>query len=228
MNGKNCWNMKFTLIRIQKGKDKMKNLALKALLLVIVILSQYLPTFSSSYVDNKIYKTQNLTSFRVLTKQFQTDFDKKRNSKEAEDAYLDIMDYYYDFLTKQNENINVNKIFIGVNDDFKKYQYSFYPFGLLIQFDDGGFSFQISHKYIYEYFAPYLSNEWQELLEYEIYLDKQIKFDGRYIISKSEIQQIKEFYENFKIKYPEFSKKFNIDDLIELFEIRLRNYPFVS
>lgn len=205
----------------------MKYMVIRILLVICTIFVVNVPAFSDGYVNRNIYKIEDITSFRALTKQFQVDFDKKRGTKEAEDAYYEIMKYYYDFLYKQSENINLNLLFYNGRDEkFLKYQNSLYFLGLMLWYDEGSCYFANSNRYIYENFAPYLSIEMQELLKFKIFYDSCVASHAKYILSKSELRNIIQFYKNFSKKYPEFSKEYGIYEVIKDYEDDLKHYSY--
>ena len=171
----------------------------------------------------------NLNTVRWKVNSYKYDFEDKKGTKEAEDAFLEFLDFYSDFIDFQN------KRFVLSDDPLDEYSYEsqnkrlddFYGYyGLKVKLGDCQiFYFTYNCKYIYENFAPYLTKDWQELLEFEQYGDKILFFDYRYLNSKDELKQILKFYENFYKKYPNFSQKDMIKAKIKHFRKDLKNYP---
>ena len=145
---------------------------------------------NQNYIDYERYKLEDLISLKKLTQNYQEDFKDLKGSKEAEDAFIEIMIYYEEFVDVQNEKIIIGRLYAYRDADFTRDQYSLYPFGLIMWIDDGGSFLVESNKFIYENFAPYLSKEWQELLKFEQFFDKIITIDARYIIPKSKVKKI--------------------------------------
>ena len=73
---------------------------------------------------------------------------------------------------------------------------------------------------------PYLSAEWQELIKFNIKYQGTIISDAHFTIDKKDINEIISFYENYKTRYPEFSKKYlNLERVIDSFKNGLNTYP---
>ncbi len=184
---------------------------------------------SINFIRDDKYSLDDITSFYTLIHwHFNHYAEKNKGTIRAESAFVEVMKYYSDFVDRQNKRINLNNIFDNKNDEFLEYQNSLYLLGLMMWYDNNSCYYVMSNKYIYENFAPYLSQEWQELLKYETYFDKQIVSDGKYVIPKKEVEQIIKFYKDFSVKYPEFSKKHGINKRIKLFEKSLKKYPYTT
>ncbi len=194
----------------------MKKIFILALLLLLL-------TNKAFAVDYSKYDPKNINSINKAKRAFQTEFDKKRGTKEAEADYLKFKDFYRQAITgiegpdvtKYMEAPEKNRLRVDMLSSSKYINYikdeltkKYGPYGIGIVYDEGDFYFSESNKFLYVNFAPYLSKDWQELMRYETQFDeKQIEYDAHIIISKEEFKEIYEFYKQFLKKYPDFVER---------------------
>ena len=181
----------------------------------------------------------DINAVNVAVKEYQEKYRNKKGTVEAEKGFLEFMPFYYAFLGEQSSMITdeANKIIDGqielpqdengqppIIEDYLREKYEQY--GIKINHDEGYFFATRSHQYLWNNFAPYLSTEWQELIKFNVKYQGTIISDAHFTIEKDDIKEIISFYENFKTKYPEFSKKhLNIERVIDTFKKGLKNYP---
>ena len=100
----------------------------------------------------------------------------------------------------------------------------YHKYGYTIYFNDKNeLKVYVSSRYIYEQVGQYLSKPYKEYLEYKFSIeDRNIIKDGVYLISKSEIKSILDFYKNFENKYPDGPSVYHE---IYKYENALKCYP---
>jgi len=174
------------------------------------------------------FDLNDISAIKNATKQFQKEFKNIRGTDLIEDYFIEFKKYYYNFANIQNKKIKLSQTFsnLSIKKQIQFYSKKYYKYGLSVQFDEGEFMLTPSNKYLYKNFSKYLSKPSSELLKYNS-SDKRIISDGRYIISKKELLKYIEFYENFEQKYPEYSKKNNIKEIINKYKEDLKYYPYI-
>lgn len=174
------------------------------------------------------FDLNDISAIKNATKQFQKEFKNIRGTDLIEDYFIEFKKYYYNFANIQNRKIKLSQTFsnLSIKKQIQFYSKKYYKYGLSVQFDEGEFMLTPSNKYLYKNFSKYLSKPSSELLKYNS-SDKRIISDGRYIISKKELLKYIEFYENFEQKYPEYSKKNNIKEIINKYKEDLKYYPYI-
>lgn len=172
------------------------------------------------------FDPNDINSLREATRYYQQEYDKKRGTIEAEEDFDKFWQYYIKFDNRQNQKIYLpyETIDNSIQKQIDKYSEQYYKYGLVAQFDEGEFMLVPSRRYLYENFAPYLSKPHQELLKFEI-SDVRTIYDGRYIISISELKNQIKFYEGLIKKYPEFSKRRRVYDKVRSIEEDIKHYP---
>ena len=195
-----------------------------------VIISFFLVANCAFAVDYSKYNVSDINAIRKATKAYQNEFKNKKGTKEAEEEFLKFIEFYTRAVSKQSEMI-YNFPYKAKDNSFQKqaqeYSKKYYNKGLMIHFDEGEFFVVQCNRYIWENFQSYLTFDWQELLKFQNYFDKRIISDGRYVISKTELIKILEFYQNFAKKYPNFIKKENIKNTIHFYQRQIKQYPNV-
>lgn len=172
-------------------------------------------------------------------KKYQEEYNNKKGTEAAIKGFLEFLPFYYAFLGEQSSIISdeANKIIDGQQamptdengespniEDYLREKYEKY--GININHDEGYFYATRSYQYLYDNFESYLTVEWQELIKFNIKYQGTIISDAHFTIDKNEIKEIISFYENFKLKYPEFCEKhLNIDKVISTYKKGLNNYP---
>lgn len=174
------------------------------------------------------YDLNNINSVHEATKQFKKEFKNVRSTDIVEEKFIEFVDYYYKFAETQNKKIYLAHINsnLTIKEQQKIYSKMYYKYGLIVQMDEGEYMLVPSNKYLYKNFSKYLSKPSSELLKFKS-SDKRIISDGRYIISKLELQKYIDFYEKFENKYPEYSQKHNIKQIKNKYKKDLNHYPYI-
>ncbi len=197
---------------------------LKKFLVLLLFLIISLPSIA---VDYNKFDINNINSIQKATKEYQKEFDNKRGTTEAEQDYLNFLNFYYNAVNAQSKKITFE--YKANNNSFEKqaqeYSKKYFSKGMIVHFDEGDFFLVDSNQYLYDKFSPYLTKDWKELLKFETRFDKRIISDGRYRIPKAEIKNFILFYENFIKKYPDFTEKNNIKQTIINYKKDLKHYP---
>ncbi|MBQ8668397.1 hypothetical protein IJ472_01360 [bacterium] len=194
----------------------------------ILLLCLLLNSSMGFAINFDSYNLDDINSVRKITKDYKKEFKNKKGSIEAEKNFNRFIEIYTNFEDIQNKNIYLpyklsnNSISLQVERYSKKY----YKYGLIVQFDEGEYLLAKSNKYIYENFAEYLSKPFQEYLEYNK-SDERIISDGRYIISREELNSRIKFYESFVKLYPKFAEEYKLNDKIKYLKEDLKHYPSV-
>ena len=190
----------------------------------------FLLSNSTFALDYSKYNPSDINAIREATKDYQNEYKDKKGTKEAEIEFLKFRDFYYEAVDKQNQLIN-NFSYKAKNGSYQEqaqeYSKKYYKKGFIVHFDEGDFFLVQCERYIYENFAPYLNEEWQELLIFETRFDKRIISDGRYIIPKSELVEILKFYQSFYKKYPDFIDLDYVKNIIKFYQKQIKQYPNV-
>lgn len=197
----------------------------KALLVLILIFLTSTCVFA---VDYSKYSLSDINSIRKATEAYQLEFKDKKGTKEAQTEYLRFLEFYYRAVDRQSElitNFPFNALEGSYQKQAQKYSKKYASKGLFVQFDEGNFFIVQNFEYLYKNFAPYLTKDWQDLLEFETYFNKRIISDGRYVIPKSEFLGLLNFYKEFFKKYPKFTDRDSIKNIIELYQKHLKSYP---
>ena len=201
---------------------------MKKLFFIFIIF--FLLSNSAFALDYSKYNLSDINAIREATKAYQNVFKDKKGTKEAETEFLKFRDFYYEAVYKQSQLIN-NFSYKAKNGSYQKqaqeYSKKYYKKGFIVHFDEGDFFLVQCERYIYENFAPYLNEEWQELLIFETRFDKRIISDGRYIIPKSELVEILKFYQSFYKKYPDFIDLDYVKNIIKFYQKQIKQYPNV-
>ena len=195
-------------------------------ILAVLILLFALPAFAVNYNE---FDINDVNAIHKATRAYQQEFYNKRGSQEAVNDYLEFLVFYQKAVAYQSSQITFD--YKSHNNSFEQqaqiYSNDFFYFLMIVQFDEGEFFLVKSNHYLYNEFASYLTEDWQELLKFETYFDKRIISDTKYIIPKYELKRIIAFYKNFNKKYPDFICKDSIKQKITVYQADLKHYPNV-
>ena len=181
----------------------------------------------------------DINAVNIAVKKYQEEYNNKKGTESAVRGFLEFLPFYYAFLSGQSGIITdeANKIIDG-QVEMPKYENGETPniedylrekygkYGINTNHDEGYFFATINYQYLYDNIASYLTAEWQELIKFNIKYQGTIISDAHFTIRKENIKEIISFYEDFKLKYPEFCEKhLNIDKVISTYKQGLNNYP---
>ena len=193
---------------------------------------------TSSGNKYKHIKPNDINAANIAVKEYKSEYNDKKNTKDAEKGFLEFMHFYHLFLSNQTSLEQEAQDLIKKRWELSYEESSKLPsiedtlrmkyegFGININHDEGYFYVTTNYKYLYDNFASYLSVEWQELLKFNIKYQGTIISDAHFTIKPNDIRDIISFYENFKLKYPDFCKKYlNIEQVIDTYKKGLSTYP---
>ena len=193
-------------------------------------------------IDYSMFDINDINAANQAVACYQLKYDQKRGTKEADAEYAKFSDFYFNFENQQYQQSDVSSMSVEdvigeqkyieeklknprLKVAIKKLTDNYYPYGLIVQYDESAFMLVTSNKYLYENFSEYLSEPQREFLKFYIQFDERIIYDGHYIVPKSVLENNLKFYKDFKSKYPEFSKEHDIDKIIEYEIDAIKKYP---
>jgi len=193
--------------------------------------------FGDKPIDYNMFDANDINAVNQAVACYQLKYNNKRGTKEAEKGYIEFVNFGLDFVEKHNDLMQKAYSMLLIKDGIRISSVKiieelldrmFYKYGLKATYGELEFYPEISDLYIYENIAPYLSEEWQILLEGETNFEHPITtFHGYYRITKCELSEMIEFYNDFSEKYPEFSKERGIMNRIIHYKNGLKTYPKV-